>query len=100
MLRFPLRLGFDLAGTIVEIGSSVKNFAVGDEIFACLVGKDVGAWSEFAVVPARVLALKPKNLSFNDAASLPVVAMTGLQALEKVPGGLEGKTVLVAAGRT
>jgi NADPH:quinone reductase-like Zn-dependent oxidoreductase len=97
--RFPLKLGFDLSGTVVEIGSSVDNVAVGDEVYCCLLGTDTGAWSEFALATASLVAHKPKSLSHAQAASLPMVSMTALQALDKVPNGLAGKTILIAAGR-
>jgi NADPH:quinone reductase-like Zn-dependent oxidoreductase len=85
---------------VVEIGSSVDNVAVGDEVFCCLLGTDTGAWSEYALATASLLAHKPKSLSHAQAASLPMVSMTALQALDKVPNGLAGRTILIAAGRT
>lgn len=98
--RFPVKLGFDLSGTVVEIGSSVDTVAVGDEVFCCLPPAGTGSWSEYALTTASLLAHKPKSLSHVDAASLPTVAMTTLQALEKVPNGFAGKTILIPAGRT
>ncbi|KAH8700926.1 chaperonin 10-like protein [Talaromyces proteolyticus] len=95
---FPLKLGFDLSGTVVEIGSSVDNVAVGDEVFCSLLATDTGAWSEYALATASLLTHKPKSLSHVEAASLPMVAMTAVQALDKVPNGLAGKTILIAAG--
>lgn len=59
----------------------------------------VGAWSEYAKCSERYVALKPKNLSFSDAASLPLAGVTALQVLRKYNGSLEGKTVLIPAGR-
>lgn len=59
---------------------------------------DIGSWSEYAVCPEDHLALKPASLSFGDAASLPLAAMTALQAFRKYEGSLEGKTVFVPAG--
>lgn len=59
----------------------------------------LGSWSEFAKCPEHYIALKPPSLSFEDAASIPLAAMTALQALRKYDGELSGKTVFVPAGR-
>jgi NADPH:quinone reductase-like Zn-dependent oxidoreductase len=59
----------------------------------------VGAWSEYVKCSERYVALKPKNLSFGDAASLPLAGVTALQVLRKYEGSLEGKTVFIPAGR-
>lgn len=58
----------------------------------------VGAWAEFAMCPESFIALKPKNLSFAEAASLPLAALTAFQALREYKGSLEGKTVFIPAG--
>lgn len=57
-----------------------------------------GAWSEYVKCAERYIALKPKSLSFNEAASLPLAGVTALQALRKYEGSLEGKTVFIPAG--
>jgi NADPH:quinone reductase-like Zn-dependent oxidoreductase len=98
MRRFPVRLGFDLSGTVVEIGSSVNTVAVGDEVICCLPPQNMGSWSEYALTTASFLAHKPKSLSHVEAASLPMIGMTTLQAFEKVPNGFVGGTVLIPAG--
>lgn len=59
-----------------------------------------GSWSEYAVCDERYLARKPKTLSFEDAAAVPLAALTALQAFKRYQGSLEGKTVFVPAGRT
>jgi NADPH:quinone reductase-like Zn-dependent oxidoreductase len=59
----------------------------------------MGSWSEYALTTASFLALKPKNLSHVEAASLPMIGMTTVQAFEKVPNGFVGGTVLIPAGR-
>jgi NADPH:quinone reductase-like Zn-dependent oxidoreductase len=58
-----------------------------------------GAWSEYAKTPEQYIALKPPSLTFEDAASLPLAAMTALQALRQHSGDLTGKTVFIPAGR-
>lgn len=78
---FPKILGFDLSGEVVEVGSAVKRFQPGDSIYACLSGGLGGAYAEYAAVSERVAALKPANMTYEEAASLPVAAGTSLQAL-------------------
>lgn len=58
-----------------------------------------GAWAEYARSTEEFITLKPKSISFGDAASLPLAAITSLQALQKFPGSLQGKTVFIPAGR-
>jgi NADPH:quinone reductase-like Zn-dependent oxidoreductase len=60
----------------------------------------LGSCSEFVTCPDRYVALKPPSLSFDEAASIPLAAMTALQALRRYEGDLTGKTVLVPAGCT
>ena len=72
---------------------------MGEVIRAMKLTLSVGAWSEYVKCPVDYVALKPKNLSFSDAASLPLAGVTALQVLRKYNGSLEGKTVFVPAGR-
>ncbi|CEJ59347.1 hypothetical protein PMG11_07975 [Penicillium brasilianum] len=95
---FPYKIGYDCAGTVAEIGSQVTNFKVGDEVFARLPECHRGTWSELAKTTEDFVALKPKSLSMEDSASIPLAAMTALQALRGYPGSLEGKTVFIPAG--
>lgn len=96
--RFPYKLGYDCAGTVTEIGSAVKRFKVGDEVYVRLPESYRGSWSEYAMCPENFIAKKPKSLSFEDSASIPLAAMTALQAFRKYRGTLEGKTVFIPAG--
>jgi NADPH:quinone reductase-like Zn-dependent oxidoreductase len=83
--------GRDAAGTVAAVGSSVTRFAVGDEVY----GVAPGSFAEYAVGKERKLARKPANLSFTEAAVVPVSAGTALRAVEHV-GRLEaGQSVLV-----
>lgn len=83
-------LGFDVAGTVVAVGSAVTRFSAGDEVF----GFGKGAFAEYAVVRADKLARKPVNLSFEQAAVVPVSAVTALQGLDA--GRVEqGQKVLI-----
>ncbi|KAF3389583.1 Reticulon-4-interacting protein 1 [Penicillium rolfsii] len=95
---FPYKIGYDCAGTVAEIGTRVSRFKVGDEVFARLPECHRGTWSELARTTEEFVALKPKSLSMEDSASIPLAAMTALQALQGYPGSLEGKTVFVPAG--
>ncbi|KAF8545150.1 chaperonin 10-like protein [Trichophaea hybrida] len=99
--RFPYKIGHDLSGTIVAVGEDVTNFAIGDEVYTVLPITRGGAASEYAVANIDRLVRKPSTLSHIEAASLPCVAVTALQALQRgdalLPGGLAGKTVFIPA---
>ncbi|MBF2014801.1 MAG: NAD(P)-dependent alcohol dehydrogenase [Rivularia sp. T60_A2020_040] len=92
--KFPMILGFDLAGVVVEVGSQVSGFQVGDQIYGSL-GIPGGAYAELAAVPQKVAAVKPKNISFEEAAALPVAALTALQSLRDKANIQSGQKVLV-----
>lgn len=84
-------LGLDVAGTVVEVGSAVTRFAVGDEVF----GISRGSFAEYAAAREDKLAAKPRNLTFEEAAVVPVSGITALQALRDA-GRLEaGQRVLI-----
>ena len=72
-----IRLGADFAGTVVEVGELVTEFEVGDEVF----GGAAGAYAEYVTASPKRIAHKPANVSFEQAASLPIAAVTALQAL-------------------
>ncbi len=96
--RLPLVMGNDLAGVVTQVGKQVRRFKVGDEIYARLDKTRIGAFAEFAAVRESDAALRPKNTTFEEAASLPLVALTAWQALVEI-GRLEaGQRVLVHAG--
>jgi NADPH:quinone reductase-like Zn-dependent oxidoreductase len=96
--QLPITLGSDFAGTIVQLGSATGEFRVGDAVFGSTPGF-VGAYAEYVVVPQSMVAAKPVGLADIEAASVPVVAVTALQMLNRA-GGIFGSTVLVhgAAG--
>ncbi len=83
--------GLDVAGTVVAIGDAVTRFAVGDEVF----GVGNGSFAEYTVARERQLAHKPENLSFEQAAVVPVSATTALQALRDRGRLQAGQSVLV-----
>jgi NADPH:quinone reductase-like Zn-dependent oxidoreductase len=83
--------GRDLAGTVAEVGSSVTRFAVGDEVY----GMASGSFAEYAVAREDKLARKPANLSFPQAAVVPISGGTALQALRDAGRVQPGQSVLV-----
>ncbi len=90
---FPLVLGVDFAGEVAEAPPG-SGFAVGDAVMASMHG-DTGAFAEFVVAPENIVARKPTNMSFEEAASVPATSMTALQALRDHAHVREGQTVLV-----
>lgn len=97
---FPIILGWDAAGVISQVGSSVKNLKVGDEVYAYCRKPVVqwGTFAEFVCFTAEHVALKPKNLSFAQAAAIPLVALTAWQALFDLAKVSKGQKVLIHAG--
>src|SRR5881409_854679 len=98
-LQLPATLGSDLAGVVVEVGSRVTRFKPGDAVFASIFDlSGTGAIAEFAVVPERAAALKPANLDFVQAASIPMVGLTSWQALQERANLQAGQKVFIPAG--
>lgn len=95
---FPLTLGNDLAGVVVRIGSAVKRFKLGDEVYARPPEDRIGTFAEMIAVNENALALKPANLSMAEAASLPLVALTAWQVLVETAQLKKGQKVLIHAG--
>lgn len=96
--RLPATLGSDLAGVVLEVARRVTRFKPGDAVFASLFDLGLGSLAEFAVVPERVAALKPSNLDFVQAASVPMVGLTSWQALNERAGVRAGHKVFIPAG--
>lgn len=96
--RFPLILGHDVAGTVLRVGTRVRNFKPGDEVYARADDDRIGTFAEFIAVKASSLALKPTNLSMVEAASLPLVALTAWQVLVDTAKLKKGQKVLIHAG--
>ena len=93
-------LGPDIAGRVEAVGSQVKQFRPGDEVYGDLSAWGGGGFAEYVCVPERALALKPTNLSFEQAAAVPMAAVTALQGLRDQGQVQPGKKVLIngAAG--
>lgn len=96
--QFPATLGSDLAGVVVAVGSQVTRFKPGDAVFASLFDLGRGSLAEFAVVPEHAAALKPANLDFVQAASIPMVGLTSWQALNERARLQAGQKVFIPAG--
>jgi NADPH:quinone reductase-like Zn-dependent oxidoreductase len=96
----PLTLGSDLSGTIVAVGDDVTDFAVGEAVYGVTSSRFTGAYAEYAVASAAMMAGKPERLSDAEAASVPVIAVTAWQALFEQARVGQGQTVLIhgAAG--
>lgn len=97
--KFPMILGFDLAGEVIAVGSQVTRFQPGDSIYGS-TGFPGGAYAEFAAVSENLVAPKPTNLTYEEAAVVPLAALTALQALRDQGNIQTGQAVLVngAAG--
>jgi len=96
--RLPATLGSDLAGVVTEVGSRVTRFKPGDAVFANIFDLGTGSIAEFAVVPEDAAALKPANLDFVQAASIPMVGLTSWQALKERANLRPGQKVFIPAG--
>lgn len=96
--RLPLILGNDVAGIVVGVGSRVKRFKLGDEVYARPDKDRIGAFAEFIAMNENDVALKPKSLSMQEAASLPLVGLTAWQALVETANLKQGQKVFIQAG--
>ena len=97
-LSFPHVMGYDVAGDVIEVGSKVSSFKVGDAVFARPNQDDAGAIAQFALVKASELALKPSKASYAEAASVPLAGLTAWQALITRGHLKKGDKVLIHAG--
>jgi alcohol dehydrogenase len=95
---FPLILGNDLSGDVEAVGPGVSRFKVGDAIYARLDKDRIGAIAEYALVHESAAAKKPARLDYAQAASLPLVGLTGWQALIELAHLQAGQKVLIHAG--
>lgn len=94
----PFILGHDVAGVVTQVGPRVQQFKVGDEVYSRPDDLRIGTFAEFVAVKEASLALKPKNLSMEEAASIPLVALTVWQALVGRAKMQKGQKVFIQAG--
>jgi NADPH:quinone reductase-like Zn-dependent oxidoreductase len=96
--RVPFILGHDVAGVVVRVGSRVRQFKAGDEVYSRPDDFRIGAFAEFIAIKETSLALKPKTLSMEEAASIPLVSLTAWQALVEKANLKQGQKVFIQAG--
>ncbi|ABD68059.1 Alcohol dehydrogenase, zinc-binding [Rhodoferax ferrireducens T118] len=96
--RLPLILGHDVAGEVVKVGRRVRQFKPGDAVYARPDDLRIGTFAEFVPVKEASLALKPKGLTMEEAASIPLVALTAWQALVEKAKLKKGQKVFIQAG--
>lgn len=96
--KFPLILGHDVAGVVTNVGAKVSRFKVGDEVFARPADFRIGTFAEFIAVNENDVALKPKNISMEQAASIPLVGLTVWQAFVEKAKLKKGQKVFIQAG--
>jgi NADPH:quinone reductase-like Zn-dependent oxidoreductase len=89
------RLGADMAGRVEAVGRNIKQFQPGDEVFGDIGAWGNGAFAEYVSVPEKALTLKPINLSFEEAAAVPMAALTALQGLRDAGQIQPGQKVLI-----
>jgi NADPH:quinone reductase-like Zn-dependent oxidoreductase len=97
-ISFPYIMGYDVSGVVTEVGEKVTKFKKGDEVYSRPNQEDAGSIAEYNVVKEDELAMKPKKLNYEEAASIPLTGLTALEALT-VKGNLKkGQKVLIHAG--
>lgn len=94
----PFVLGWDISGTVKEVGQKVTDFKVGEEVIALQDLERNGGYAEYAAVPVNNVVLKPANLSFEEAATIPINAVTTYQALVKNAKLQKDDKVLIHGG--
>lgn len=99
-LNLPVTLGGDIAGKIVEVGEGVEDFTVGDEVFgqANIVAGNSGAFAEFAATSAGQVGRAPANVSMDEAASLPLIGVSAIQALTEHISLRSGQKIFIHGG--
>lgn len=93
----PFPLGFDLAGVVIAKGDNVRNFNIGDEVYSKVPWEQMGTISTHSLVREDMVSLKPKNISFNEAAGLPLASCTVYDAL-KISDVKKGSKILIIGG--
>lgn len=96
--EFPIILGWDAAGTIIDVGSHISNFSIGDSVFARPETTANGTYAEYTAIDEDLLAKMPENLSFEEAASVPLAGLTAWQCLVDFCNVKPDDKVLIHAG--
>ncbi len=96
-LDLPATIGYDVSGIVIEKGSDVTNFDIGDKVYARVPQNQMGTVANYVAVDSTVVSKMPENTTFEEAASLPLIGLTAIQALEKV-GLKQNDRILIHAG--
>ncbi|RDW16584.1 NADPH:quinone reductase [Oceanobacillus arenosus] len=96
--KMPLILGNDFSGVVTKVGTKVTGFRVGNEVYGRPRESKVGTFAEYISIHEDDIALKPKNISFEEAASIPLVGLTSYQALHEILQLQKGQKILIHAG--
>ncbi len=94
----PFVNGHDVAGVVTKVGSKVSKFKVDDEVYSRVSDHRIGSFAEYISVNENDIALKPKNLSMEEAGSIPLVGLTAWQALVEMAKLQKGQKVFIQAG--
>lgn len=96
--RPPFVLGHDVAGVVVRVGPRVRQFKVGDEVYTRPDDLRIGTFAELVAVREASVAIKPRNITMEEAASIPLVGLTAWQALVEMARLKKGQKVFIQAG--
>jgi len=97
-MKPPFQLGRDLAGVVTKVGSKVSKFKVGDDVYSSSGNHHLGTYAEYISIDENEVALKPKNLTMEEASSIPLVGLTSWQAIVELANVQKGQKVFVQAG--
>src|SRR5437868_8487150 len=96
--KAPFTLGHDVSGVVTKVGSDVSKFKAGDQVYARPADLRIGTFAEFISIDQNDVAIKPKNLSMEEAASIPLVGLTAWQALNEIAHLKKVQKVFIQAG--
>jgi alcohol dehydrogenase len=96
--KFPLILGNDFSGVVVKVGERVNAFKPGDEVYGRPRKNRIGTLAEYIAVHEEDISLKPQNLNFEEAASIPLVGLTTFQAFSDILNLQKGQKIMIHAG--
>ena len=96
--KVPFTLGHDVAGVVTKVGARVSKFKAGDKVYARPADHRIGTFAEYISINEKDVALAPKNLSMEEAASIPLVGLTAWQALIEKANLKKGQKVFIQAG--
>ncbi|SMC62880.1 NADP-dependent oxidoreductase [Pedobacter nyackensis] len=96
--KLPLILGHDVAGIITQVGTKVIQFKVGDEIYSRVADFNIGTFAEYIAIKEDDVAFKPNNITMEEAASVPLVALTAWQSLVEKANLKKGQKIFIQAG--